>query len=103
VVGHDAVMAAVRLARLDLASDELERIVAQVANILDHIEELSAVAVGDAPAVGGITEADAPLRQDVDGPDPLMHPPSALASGWVDGFFTLPRLAAMEATGEAEP
>jgi Asp-tRNA(Asn)/Glu-tRNA(Gln) amidotransferase C subunit len=95
-------MAAVRLARLDLAPDELDRILAQVAEILVHIEELDSVPLGDAPALGGIAEADAPLRPDVRDPDVLAAPPSASAPAWAEGFFTLPRLAAMDGTREAD-
>jgi aspartyl/glutamyl-tRNA(Asn/Gln) amidotransferase C subunit len=94
-------MEAVRLARLDLDPAELDRILTQVSGILAHIEELEAVPLGDAPALGGIAETDAPLRSDVRDPDPLATPPAALAPEWMDGFFALPRLAAMDASRES--
>ena len=102
MVEREAVLEAVRLARLDLAPDELDRILAQVAGILAHIEELEGVPLGEAPALGGIAEADAPLRPDARDADRLKEPPERNAPAWADGFFTLPRLAAMEGTREAE-
>lgn len=102
MVGREAVMEAVRLARLDLATEELDRLVAQVAGILDHIETLEAVALGDAAPLGGIAESDAPLRGDTHDPDALATPPAALAPEWVDGFFALPRLAALDTQRETK-
>lgn len=96
MVDRQAVMEAVRLARLDLAPAELERILTQVSGILEHIEALEAVPLGDAPAIGGVAEDDAPLREDTPAADPLASPVSALAPEWADGFFALPRLAAMD-------
>lgn len=100
---RDAIVAAVRLARLDLTPDALERIAAQVADILSHVEELAALPVDGVEAVGGVAEGGAPRRADVPGADALHAPPSAFAPAWQDGFFTVPRLASMDAPPEEAP
>jgi hypothetical protein len=36
------------------------------------------------------------MRADAPGADPLAFPPERLAPAWYDGFFTVPRLSAMQ-------
>jgi aspartyl/glutamyl-tRNA(Asn/Gln) amidotransferase C subunit len=103
VATRDAILAAVRLARLELTPDALDRIAAQVADILGHVEALAAIPVEGAEAVGGIAEGGAPRRADATGADALQLPLAALAPGWQDGFFTVPRLASMDASAEETP
>jgi aspartyl/glutamyl-tRNA(Asn/Gln) amidotransferase C subunit len=103
VVTHDDIVRAVRLARLELSPSALARLAAQVADILSHVEELGAIPVEGAEAVGGIAEGTAPRRPDEPGADRLHVAPAQFAPAWVDGLFTVPRLAAMEAASEAAP
>lgn len=100
---RDAIIAAVRLARLELSPAELERLAAQVADILEHVEELAAIPVEGAEAVGGIAEGGAPRRADEPGADELRVPLAGLAPEWADGFFTVPRLASMTAPSDETP
>jgi aspartyl-tRNA(Asn)/glutamyl-tRNA(Gln) amidotransferase subunit C len=100
---RETVMRIAALARLRLDRDEVERLTAQLNDILRHVEALGAVDVagveGGAGAVG-VAGGAAPLREDVPGADPLARPPAELAPAWMDGFFTVPRLAALDAPPE---
>lgn len=79
------------LARLRLSDEELERLHGELDTILGHLDALSEL--GDAEAAE--PAAGTRLRDDEPGADPLQRPPSELAPAWRDGFFTVPRLAAM--------
>ena len=57
---------------------------------------------GAAPLGNRGEDAPAP-GQDVPGPDPLLHTPAELAPAFQEGFFTLPRLAAMDSGEAAAP
>lgn len=70
-------------------------------DILEHFGELaSADLAGIAPEPA--TSWPAPVRPDTAPPDPLALPPSALAPAWEAGFFTVPRLAALDAAEQVE-
>jgi aspartyl-tRNA(Asn)/glutamyl-tRNA(Gln) amidotransferase subunit C len=94
-----------RLARLHLSPEEVERFTLQLNGILSHMEELSAAGAEEASPEPA-TAWDAPLRDDHAAPDALAHGPHALAPAWQGGFFTVPRLAALDSSrlgeGEAE-
>lgn len=72
-------------AELDLLADELDEVLARVA-------ELDQVEVVDVSVLRGASTAAAALRPDVAGSDELAVPPSYLAPEWREGFFTVPRL-----------
>jgi Asp-tRNA(Asn)/Glu-tRNA(Gln) amidotransferase C subunit len=108
------VQATARLARLALDSEEIDRMVTELSDIVARIGSLDAgAAAGSAeqtvqpvdddgaavpPAIATSTEAL--LRPDVVGPDPLHVPPSYIAPDWRDGFFTVPRLRTHDPDGE---
>jgi aspartyl/glutamyl-tRNA(Asn/Gln) amidotransferase C subunit len=83
------------LARLDLEADELERLTRDCAAILSYFEMVSRLDVEEAEAddVGSAT----PLRDDRVGADSLATDLAQLAAAWREGFFVLPRLAALDA------
>ncbi len=87
------------LARLRLRPDEVERLTGQLNDILAHMAELATADVAGVEPEPA-TEWPAPLRSDGAPPDPLERPPEALAPAWQDGFFTVPRLSAMESPEE---
>ncbi len=88
------------LARLRLSQPEIEQLTLQLNDILAHVAELAeADAAGVEPEPA--TTWPARLRDDTEPPLPLAFPPSKLAPAWEAGFFTVPRLAAMEKPGEA--
>jgi len=101
-VSRADVLHVAELARLRLTPEEVERLTAQLNDILGHVAELAAAdtaGVEPEPA----TTWPAPLRDDAAAPDLLALPPRELAPEWHDGFFTVPRLAAMELPPESAP
>ncbi len=86
------------LARLRLSPEEVQRLTVQLNDILAHVAELAeagTAAVEPEPA----TTWPARLRAEDEPPVPLAFPPAQLAPAGEDGFFTVPRLAAMETPG----
>lgn len=101
-VSREDVLHVARLARLRLDRDEVQRFTVQLNAILEHVEELGAVGVEGVRTEAGVMEWNAPLRDEGTPPDALVRPPAALAPDWQDGFFTVPRLAALDAGGAGE-
>jgi len=95
-IGRDEVLHVARLAELAVAEEDLEKLVRQLDGIVEYVAQLDAL-----PAEGEITpfvpgpEAVA-WRQDEVAPQSLALPPAALAPEFRDGFFVVPRLAAMD-------
>jgi aspartyl-tRNA(Asn)/glutamyl-tRNA(Gln) amidotransferase subunit C len=85
------------LARLELSEEEIAAFTGQLNNILDHVAELESADVGDVSALTGASEWPAPLRSDEPGADTLNLPAAALSKAADQGFFTVPRLAALDA------
>ncbi len=84
-----------RLARLSLDDEDVKRLAIEMAEVLDHFEEIDqAVAAGSARGIRerGLAEK---TRSDEPGSDPLLRPPSAMAPDWRDGFFVVPSLEAL--------
>ncbi|MBI4543625.1 MAG: Asp-tRNA(Asn)/Glu-tRNA(Gln) amidotransferase subunit GatC [Gemmatimonadetes bacterium] len=100
-VSREDVLHVAGLARLRLTASEVERLTVQLNSILEHMRALAEVEVEGVEAVGGAAEWEAPLRGKDVGPDALQLAPRALAPSWEDGFFTVPRLAALD-TAELE-
>lgn len=102
-VTREDVLQIAKLARLRISDEEAERFTSELNDILSHMDELDAVDVSNVEAVGDATEWVAPLRSDDAEPDRLSVPASALAPDWEDGFFVVPRLAALDTTELEEP
>lgn len=100
-VTREQVLAIARLARLRLTDEEATLFTGQLESILQHMEELESA--GDAGQVEAHVEDAAPLREDAPSAEPLQFPPSRLSAFWKDGFFTVPRLSAMQDPAEDEP
>lgn len=95
-ISPDDVRHVARLAALEVPEEELPRLVAELDAIVAYVARLAG-AVGPAPAEPFLPGPDrAPLRPDVVDPAPLARPPAAFAPEFQDGFFTVPRLPAME-------
>ncbi|HSR16065.1 MAG TPA: Asp-tRNA(Asn)/Glu-tRNA(Gln) amidotransferase subunit GatC [Gemmatimonadales bacterium] len=95
-IGPEEVLHVARLAELAVAEEDLETLASQLDGIVEYVAQLDAL-----PAEGG-TAAFIPgpdevtLRADEVAPQPLALPPAALAPEFREGFFVVPRLAAME-------
>lgn len=85
------------LARLQLTPDEVRGMSQQLSSILGHMDALSKVDAGGAPAVASVTDMPAPVRRDVIAPDVLARDAADGAPDWREGFFVVPRLAALDA------
>ncbi len=90
------------LAELELSDAEVDALTRDCRLILqafDAMRELDISTVEPASALGHA----APLREDAENCDPLELPPAEMAPEWRDGFYVLPRLAALDdAAGPAE-
>lgn len=89
------------LARLRLEAEEVEEMSVQLSSILDHMEELRQANVAGVAPVKSVGERTAPLRADEVGADALHCPPAALAPEWIEPFFVVPRLAALDSDARA--
>lgn len=87
------------LARLDIAEDELDSLARECRAILEHFEVLREAELPETPELEGAPEAHEPPSQRA-GPDPLRLRPDEIAPAWVEGFFVLPRLAALDDVDE---
>jgi aspartyl-tRNA(Asn)/glutamyl-tRNA(Gln) amidotransferase subunit C len=86
-----------RLARLNLEPDEMEAMARDLASILEHIRELERVDTEGLAAMRGVSEHTAPMRVDEPNPDTLHLTLRELAPAFAEGFFVVPRLAALDA------
>lgn len=93
-VSREDVMYIARLAHLDLTPEEIERYTPQLNRVLEHAAELAEVDVGDVAPVGGVSEWEAPLRDDEVTPGDLAFRAQMLSEYVAAGFFTLPKLPA---------
>lgn len=98
-VGREEVLRMAELASLDLPDADVERLTAELSEILEYVAALSAARLEGVPEEPG---DGAPLRNDLVAPDPLLRPLDAMAPEWRDGFFVLPRVGAREEPGAAE-
>ncbi len=89
-----------KLAELAVEDSELAALTAQMDRIVGFVAQLAEQqeARGKEPPppryVAG--PASAPLRDDVVLPADLVFPPSSFAPEFIDGFFVVPKLGAME-------
>ncbi len=86
-----------RLARLELTDGEMDEMAKDLGTILAHVRELNAVNTGEVPPIVGASEHTAPMRPDTPGADTLRLSLAEIAPEFQEGFFTVPRLAALDA------
>ena len=91
-----------RLAKLALSEEELGELTRDLGSILDHMTELDRVDADTLQPMGGVSEHPAPFREDAPGADRLEVEIDRFAPGRKDRFFTVPRLAALDADALAE-
>ena len=85
------------LARLHLKPDEQASIGRDLESILTHIRELETVDISGVPSMVSASEHTAPMRADLVAPDTLHLPIEKVAPAFEEGFFVVPRLAALDA------
>ena len=96
-VTREDVLYVASLARLELSDAEISAFTTQLNAIQDHVGELQEADVGDVSALTAAAEWPAPLRPDESAADALSLPATALSEASEQGFFTVPRLAALDA------
>lgn len=95
-ITREDVLHVARLSALEVPEAELPRLVEQLQSIVAMVEQLNEVSVaGKAPPFNA-GPARAELRADVVAPQSLAHSPSATASEFIGGFFSVPRHTAMD-------
>ena len=95
-IRKEDVLHVARLAELDVAEDELLRLVEQTGRIVAFVAQLNEVPAGESapPFLAG--PAEVTLRPDVVQPCHLNRAPAEMAPEFAQGFFVVPRLGAME-------
>lgn len=84
------------LAELAVAPDELPELTAQMDRIVGFVARLRALDDLAGEGAGPIGPPETPLRDDVVMPADLARSPAELAPEFMDGFFVVPKLGAME-------
>lgn len=85
-----------KLAELAVEEAELPVLTAQMDRIVSFVAQLGALQDLDGAGTFLAGPERAPLRADVVNSAPLARPPASIAPEFVDGFFVVPRLGAME-------
>lgn len=102
-VSREDVVKLAELARLRLSPEEVEPFTEQLNTVLAHAKALEDLDVAGTEPVGDSTEWSAPLRAETASPDTLERPVEELAPAWRAGFFTVPRVAAIDAAESDDP
>ena len=87
MIDRDQVLHVARLARLSLDEQETERMSRELSTILDHIEKIEELDLGDVEATSHVVELENVLREDVPRPSmprerALTEAPDAGAGGF---------------------
>lgn len=81
-----------RLAELEVAEANVDRLVTELTAIVAFVEQLDALDAGADPTAPAIGPEAVRLRDDEIAPIPLAHPPASFAPAMKDGLFVVPRL-----------
>jgi aspartyl-tRNA(Asn)/glutamyl-tRNA(Gln) amidotransferase subunit C len=84
------------LAEIAVSEDELPALVQQLDRIVGYVAQLDSVTADNQVVAFVPGPQHSALREDVVRPTPLEPPPAAMAPAWREGYFTVPRLSAME-------
>lgn len=97
-IREEDVLHVARLAELEVAGEDLARLVEQTGRIVAFVEQLNEVPADEAapPFLAGPTQVA--LRPDEVRPPRLTRTPAEMAPEFVQGFFVVPKLGAMEGT-----
>lgn len=95
-IGKQEVLHIAKLAELAVSEQELPKLVEQLGNIVNFVEELNQAPSGESAPPFQAGPAMTPLRPDEVDPVPLSRTPAEIAPEFVDGFFVVPRLGGME-------
>ena len=89
-ISRETVLHVARLARLELAEDEVERMQRDLANILGYVEQLAELPTEGIPATAHVAAVRAPLRPDEHVPGLTQEQALAEAPRRGGGAFAVP-------------
>lgn len=95
-IGRKEVLHVAKLAELDVAEADLPKLVEQMQGIVKFVEQLNEVPASEQapPFLAGPGQVT--LREDDTPPVPLVRGPHEMAPEFIQGFFAVPKLGAME-------
>ena len=96
-VSPEQVLQVAALARLRVEPSEVEALSAELTAILDHVASMAEVCVPDELVATNLDPLVAPLRADQSAPHIPVVRPEDNAPAWREGFFLVPRVAALDA------
>jgi aspartyl-tRNA(Asn)/glutamyl-tRNA(Gln) amidotransferase subunit C len=95
-IGRDEILHVAKLAELDVPSQDVEALVAQIGRIVEYVAQLNDVPADESAAPFLAGPPAVTLREDAPGPVPLVHDIASFAPEFRDGLFLVPRLGSME-------
>ena len=95
-VRPDEVLRMASLAELSVDPADLPALTAQLDRIVAFVAQLSTLPDGGEVDASQVGPAVTPLREDEIRPSGLVRNPAAFAPEFIDGFFVVPRLEAMD-------
>jgi aspartyl-tRNA(Asn)/glutamyl-tRNA(Gln) amidotransferase subunit C len=95
-VSPNDVLQVARLAELAVDEHDLAALTAQLDRIVGFVAQLTEAGDIGPDIIYAAGPERTPLRPDVVNPMPLARPPSAFAPEFIDGFFVVPKLGAMD-------
>jgi aspartyl-tRNA(Asn)/glutamyl-tRNA(Gln) amidotransferase subunit C len=90
MLDREQVLHVARLARLELGDDEVERMASELSHVLDHIEKIGELDLGEVPPTSHVVDVVNALRPDE--PEPCLPVEVALeqAPERIDNGFGVP-------------
>lgn len=95
-VGRDEVMRVARLVELGVPEESVDRLAQDIGRIVEYVSQLTEVELPQDGLEFIPGPQETPLREDRVRPDALGSSPREMAPEFVDGFFVVPRLEAMD-------
>jgi aspartyl-tRNA(Asn)/glutamyl-tRNA(Gln) amidotransferase subunit C len=95
-IGRKEVLHVARLAELAVSEEDLPRLTEQLARIVGYVEQLNQVSASEEAPAFLAGPAQVALREDKVDPVPLQRTPAEIAPEFMHGFFSVPKLGAME-------
>jgi aspartyl-tRNA(Asn)/glutamyl-tRNA(Gln) amidotransferase subunit C len=96
MLDRDQVLHVARLARLELSEPELERMAAELSDVLDHIEKIGELDLTGVPPTSHVVDVTGALRPDEPTPSLPVDVVLAAAPERINGGFGVPSPGAAE-------
>ncbi len=90
MIDREQVLHVARLARLELTDDEVERMVAELSHVLEHVDRIAELDLEGVPPTSHVVEVTGALRADTPRPSLPREVALAQAPAVQDGGFLVP-------------